>query len=264
MAKTEKTDNKPGRGRQREISDNPVGNRILEALDGRPRKWLAARSGLSESTVSDYIRGGIAKTDAAVAIAEALEADLTWLLTGKKSTPNQLAAPGDRIFRELVPPQPGVKPANSAARELALHRGASNDDDIVEIAELDLQYGLGGAFVDEDAIESEPRHFSRQWLRNLTDSPPAMLFWARGRGNSMSPTIEDGEIVLGDRSQTHPRDDDLIWACALGEIGMIKRLRVRADHVKILSDNPLVPEDIAHPDDNLRIVGRIITVLKNL
>lgn len=80
----------------------------------------------------------------------------------------------------------------------------------------------------------------------------------------MAPTIEDGEIILGDRSQTTPRDDDLIWACALGEIGMVKRLRVRPDHVKILSDNPLVPDDTAYGDDNLRIVGRIIAVVKNL
>lgn len=147
---------------------------------------------------------------------------------------------------------------------LARHPAASNDDDIVEIAEIDLQYGLGGAFVDENAVESEPRHFSREWLRKITDSPPSMLFWARGRGNSMAPTIEEGEIVLGDRSQTSPRDDDLIWACVLGEIGMIKRLRVRPDHVKILSDNPLVQEDVAYPDDDLRVVGRIVTVLKNI
>ncbi len=148
--------------------------------------------------------------------------------------------------------------------ELMSDRHKKDDDDLVEVAEINLRYGLGGAFVDEDSIESEPRHFSRQWLRSITDSPPALLFWARTQGNSMSPTIEDGEIVLGDRSQTRPDYDDLVWACALGEIGMIKRLRFRADRVKILSDNPVVPDDIAHPDDDLRIVGRIVAVVKKL
>lgn len=81
--KTENSDNPKKRGRQRDLSDNAVGNRILEALGGRSRKWLADKSGISESTVSDYIIKGIAKSDAAVAFANALDVSIDWLLTGR-------------------------------------------------------------------------------------------------------------------------------------------------------------------------------------
>lgn len=251
MIDSSKADRIPLERRQATFADG-FAKRLWAGLAGRKLKWLAEETGISTSMLSDYGKGGkVPGADKAVAIADALKLDVEWLLTGRGgSIADQLAEPGDRMMRELVSPRLATMPVN--------------DDDVVEIDQIDLRYGLGGAFVDENAIESEPRSFSRAWLRSVTDSPPSSLFWATGRGNSMAPTIEDGEIVLGDRSQTTPRDDDLIWACVLGEIGMIKRLRVRADHVKILSDNPLVPDDVAHPDDNLRIVGRIVVVLKNL
>jgi phage repressor protein C with HTH and peptisase S24 domain len=60
----------------------------------------------------------------------------------------------------------------------------------------------------------------------------------------MAPTIEEGEPVLIDRRQQSPRDADLIWAFAWGDIGAIKRLRPMPDgSVKILSDNPAVPPE---------------------
>jgi len=88
--KAENSDNPKGRGRQRAISDNPVGNRILGALNGKTRKWLAEKSDLSESTISDSIAKGIAKADAATAIARALSVSIDWLLTGVDRPANHL------------------------------------------------------------------------------------------------------------------------------------------------------------------------------
>jgi hypothetical protein len=82
--KADFSDNKRVRGRQLDISDDPVGNRIIQALAGRPRKWLADASGLSPSTISDCIKSGISKTEPAVAIANALGCSVDWLLTGSK------------------------------------------------------------------------------------------------------------------------------------------------------------------------------------
>lgn len=62
-----------------------MGSRILSALAGRTRKWLANKSGVSESSISDYIANGIAKADAAVAIAQALDVSVDWLLIGHGS-----------------------------------------------------------------------------------------------------------------------------------------------------------------------------------
>lgn len=137
------------------------------------------------------------------------------------------------------------------------------DGDLVEVPEIDPRFGLGAVFMDE-AEAPEMRTFSRAWLRQLTTTPPEELYWARGRGNSMAPTIDDGEPVLIDRRQQSPRDADLIWAFAWGDIGAIKRLRPMPDgSVKILSDNPAVPPDSAHGSE-IHIFGRVVAVAKNL
>lgn len=243
MVESAKSDKSPLSGSQAGFADN-FPERVRAALDGRTAKWLSGQTGISTSTLSDYLKGKMPGADKAMLIAKALGVSVESLFGESDQVSAKPIADQQLGWRGLP-----VEPS----------------DDLVEIAEIDLRYGLGGTFVDShDAIESEQRQFSRAWLQRVTDSPPALLFWARGQGNSMSPTIEDGEIVLIDRSQTSPLMDDLIFACALGEIGMIKRLRPRTDHVKLLADNANVPDELAGPDDHLQIIGRVVAVVKKL
>jgi phage repressor protein C with HTH and peptisase S24 domain len=148
-------------------------------------------------------------------------------------------------------------------RRQAYRPSPRGQDDTVEVSEIDPRFGLGAAFMDETAVP-EKRQFSRAWLRQISTSPPHELYWARGRGDSMKPTINDGEIVLIDRSDRTPRDADLIWAFAWGDLGAIKRLRPLPDGtVKILSDNESVPPETA-VDGEIHIFGRVIAVVKKL
>lgn len=213
----------------------------MDALGGRSRKWLASETGLSESTISDYIRDGIAKTEAAIAIAGALDVSLQWLLTGEGA-----------LERPVV-----------ADRQFAYRAAEREGDELVEVAEIDPRFGAGGVIMDEHAAP-EMRTFSRTWLRQITSTPPEELYWARPKGDSMAPTIGDGEPVLIDRRQDTVLDADLVWAFAWGDIGAIKRLRPMPDGtVKILSDNPAVPPDVAH-EGEIHIFGRVICVVRNV
>jgi len=140
---------------------------------------------------------------------------------------------------------------------------SSRRDDLVEIAEIDPRFGLGAVVMDEPPAP-EMRSFSRAWLRQITPSEPEELYWARGKGNSMAPTIGAGELVLIDRSDRTLSDTDCIWAFAWGHVGAIKRLRPTPDGtVKILSDNPTVPPDEASWED-IQILGRVVAVVKRL
>lgn len=148
-------------------------------------------------------------------------------------------------------------------RRFASGAPAPVDRDLVEIAEIDLRYGMGATYLDSE-VEVETRSFSRAWLRNFTPSPPEELFWARGQGDSMGPTIADNDILLIDRRQNTVRTADLIWAFAFGQVGMIKRLRPLPDgSIRILSDNPAVPPETA-VDEELHIVGRVVAVVKRV
>ena len=132
------------------------------------------------------------------------------------------------------------------------------DLEMVGIQHADLDFGLGAVFTDGH-VEVEVLQFPRKWVETITYSPAELLTWARGRGDSMTPTIHDGDLVMIDRSQRHVREQDAIWAFSVGDVGSIKRLRVKGDKFIILSDNPAVPDD-EEPQDFVRIVGRVVFV----
>lgn len=135
--------------------------------------------------------------------------------------------------------------------------------DVVELREIDLQYGMGATYLDVP-VTTEMRTFSREWLRGITKSPPEVLFWASGDGDSMEPTIRAGETFLIDTSQRTPRMNDGIWALALGEIGMVKRLSFQGGgYIELHSDNQLV-RPMSVSEDELHIIGRVIAVVKRL
>lgn len=85
-------------------------------------------------------------------------------------------------------------------------------------------------------------------------------FFAREPGDSMYPTIGDGDVLLIDRSQNTPTIGDQIWAITQYGLGMIKRLRPTAEGYKILSDNPNVPPDTV-ADGSMHIIARVIAVV---
>lgn len=130
--------------------------------------------------------------------------------------------------------------------------------DLVSVSEIDLAYGLGGTYSDVP-IESQVLHFPRTWLESITITPPALLTFARGRGDSMQPTLQDGDIVLIDRSVRTIREQDAIWALTLGDIAMIKRVRVKGERVSLLSDNDRIPPDEVHHEE-VNVVGRVVFI----
>jgi phage repressor protein C with HTH and peptisase S24 domain len=130
--------------------------------------------------------------------------------------------------------------------------------DLVSVHEIDLAYGLGGTYSDVP-IETQVLHFPRTWLESITTTPPALLTFARGRGDSMQPTLQDGDIVLIDRSLRTIREQDAIWALTLGDIAMIKRVRVKGERVTILSDNDRVSSDEVHHEE-VNVVGRVVFI----
>lgn len=130
--------------------------------------------------------------------------------------------------------------------------------DMVTVNEIDFAYGLGGTFSDLP-IESQVLHFPRTWVESITPTPAALLTFARGRGDSMQPTLLDGDIVLIDRSIRTIREQDAIWALTLGDMAMIKRVRIKGERVSLLSDNDRVPPDEVHHEE-VNVVGRVVFI----
>jgi SOS-response transcriptional repressor LexA len=141
-----------------------------------------------------------------------------------------------------------------------------HDADMVLVHQIDLSFGLGSAVMDTEIFEdqAEKLEFPRAWLRMITPSAPSQLCWARGKGDSMYPTIGDRDVILIDRSQRTLLDTDLIWAANYGDVAIVKRLRPMPDGgVKIMSDNESVRSETAY-DGELNIFGRVIAVVRRL
>lgn len=128
------------------------------------------------------------------------------------------------------------------------------------VQELELGYSMGGGSVFESYEQRGIVPFQRDWLRSMMRGTVEDLFVARGEGDSMQPTLLDGDIVLIDTSQKDVRQQDRIWALAYGDLGMIKRVRrLPGGTYSIMSDNPAVaPFNAA--DDEMYVIGRVIWI----
>jgi phage repressor protein C with HTH and peptisase S24 domain len=204
-------------------------NRLLEAMEKRgfSQSDLARAIGVTQGTINQLISGRTAKTRYAGEIARALQVSVDWLNGHDAPSGLQVKMP---------------------------------DVDFVQLTELDIGYGMGGGTFIEEYGDHTPRVFDPSWIRDVTRSPPEMLFLARGLGDSMSPTLLDNDIVIVDRGQRTLTQQDRIWAVTYGELGMIKRVRRRPDGtILLMSDNTTVPPIEASAGE-VNIVGRIVWV----
>jgi len=218
------------------------GDRLAERLGacGISQAELARRIGVKQPSIAALISGKSQRTRHLHRIAREL-----------RTSPEYLTAEVD---------DPG-----SDAPALADHRrgfrGAASmppeDLGLVAIREADLTLGGGGAYLDSAVMETQ-RYFPRDWLREFTDAPPHMLVFARLRGDSMKPTLVNGAIVIIDLRRRRIDEQDEVWAIAVADIGMVKRIWANADgSYKIKSDNPNVSPEIA-VDDEMFVIGRVV------
>lgn len=220
--------------------------RQLREAHGWSQAELGRRSGVGQSTINRLESGETPNPRSVYVLAEALQTTAEYLM-GRTDDSSVIGFRGSvQDFEELA----------------ALW--AKPDADRVEIASVDLAYGMGGTFLDVGETEVERVPFSRSWLRtNVTDSPPEVLGVAQGIGDSMEPVLFDRDLVFFDRSaRLDEHVSDKMWVFAYGQVGMIKRLRPLPDGtVKIMSANRTYPDEIAG-DGELHIIGRVVASLR--
>lgn len=217
-----------------------IGDRIKERLAALrlSQSELARRVGLSQGTIAQLVSGRNRSSAHLHTIARALE-----------TTPAYLAGETDDPSEGYVP----VPSTEAVAEDLGL----------VAVRELDLTLGMGSTYLDVPVTETI-RHFPREWLRLYTKAAPEHLVFAIGAGDSMEPTLRDSDMLLIDCSQQTLNMSDKIWAVTWADCGAVKRLRpVPGGGVAVLSDNPNVPDAVAH-DGELHILGRVVAVIRKM
>ncbi|PNU06459.1 hypothetical protein A8V01_02635 [Novosphingobium guangzhouense] len=154
--------------------------------------------------------------------------------------------------------------SGDVARHTSRDVRALDEDEIVEIKELDLAFGMGGGSYLDLPVKEKGRKIARDWLRLYTNSPASRIFLARGIGDSMSPTIQNDDVVIIDTAQTLVGMGDQIWAISYGNFGLIKRLRpLPSGGIKIMSDNPHVESEVAY-DGELHPIGKVVAIIRKM
>ncbi|MEO6580547.1 MAG: S24 family peptidase [Sphingomicrobium sp.] len=102
--------------------------------------------------------------------------------------------------------------------------------------------------------------FDRRWLKALTGASADHLSMIRVEGDSMAPTLNDGDDILIDRHVAGEPLRDGIYVLRIDESLLVKRLAVHpmGRHVTVQSDNPAYPDwpDCAISD--VACIGRVI------
>ena len=102
--------------------------------------------------------------------------------------------------------------------------------------------------------------FDPHWLRHLTAAPAESLSMIKVQGDSMAPTLNDGDDILLDTSQCGQPLRDGIYVLRVEDSLLVKRLAVHpmGKAVTVQSDNPAYPD---WPDctlDTIHCIGRVI------
>ena len=132
------------------------------------------------------------------------------------------------------------------------------------IPQLEIGYSMGGGSVFEEFHQKAMIPFPRDWLAPMIRGRFEELFVARGDGDSMVPTLLDGDLVIVDTAQKRIEQQDRLWCLSYGDLGMIKRVRILPDGgAQINSDNPAVTPFVAH-DDEMHVIGRVIWIARRV
>jgi phage repressor protein C with HTH and peptisase S24 domain len=128
-----------------------------------------------------------------------------------------------------------------------------------------------GAAAGAGAINSEERarsHFAfdPKWLRTLGTGNAEQLSIIRVQGDSMTPTLADGDEILVDASDRSERLRDGIYVLRVDDALIVKRLALNpvSRKVSIRSDNEAYP---GWPDCDLRaidLVGRVVWAARRI
>ncbi|QQD22307.1 helix-turn-helix domain-containing protein [Oceanospirillaceae bacterium ASx5O] len=228
---------------------------------------LASKVGVSDTAVSKWESGfsqpkGRYLND----LASALRVSVSWLLTGDnekhplgldpEGVGMKAAALSQMMTGEPRPPY-GKTPEQPAIVVPAF----SDEYALIPVYDVKAAAGNGAAVQTEDVVDTLV--FKREWIHQTLHANPNDLYLIAVQGESMTPTLHPGDMILVDRRTESTIGADGIYVLRMGDSLLVKRVqRLPGRTLRISSDNPAyqsfeLPLDSAN-DDDLAIIGRVV------
>lgn len=194
---------------------------------------LAARVGVSLTTIQQYENGQMPRGEYAVRLSEALRCSLDWLLAGKGDADGGIL---DTSEARLV---------------------------MVPMVEARLSAGTGSFETGGDIL----RHYAFRWDFLHRKGNPARMVLLRVSGDSMQPRILHNDVVLIDQSQSEPVPGR-IYAVGVEDMVYLKIVNAMPGRLILSSVNPdYAPIEAGTGEqlaDLVRIIGRAVWVGREL
>jgi phage repressor protein C with HTH and peptisase S24 domain len=224
--------------------------KVMQEKGLNPNSW-AVKAGVSEGSLRNFLKGLTESLNIRTyqKLAEAAGCSLDFLI-------------GNLSVGEAAELLPALRDDVSVVARRS-HEIASIDGvEYVRIGQYDTSLSAGPGSLNEPNPEPIGWYLiERQWLDALTSANPAHLFVARVDDDSMAPTLQPGDWVLGDRTQQDLGREGIYALLVRGKT-WVKRLSpdLGGGSIQVISDNGRYPVQVM-PEDEVIVLGRILSVV---
>jgi phage repressor protein C with HTH and peptisase S24 domain len=218
------------------VENNGFRSRLTQLLQQLGSVAEAARAvGVSDNAIYKWLSGrGQPSVTNLVALARAGRVSVEWLATGHET----------------------VRAKHPSGR-------STQPDEYVFVP----RYNVRSSATRGDRIQSQQivdyLAFKADWVRSRLNTDPRNLLLIEAAGDSMSPTLEDSDLLLVDLREPRFKHDGVYVLRRNGDL-VVKRLQRRPDgKVVIRSDNPAYEPQVVTAE-SVRVIGRAIWAARRL
>ncbi|BEH08844.1 XRE family transcriptional regulator [Geobacter sulfurreducens subsp. ethanolicus] len=136
----------------------------------------------------------------------------------------------------------------------------SEADGYTKVPRFEVKASAGGGAIIHSEQIVDHLYFKTEWVKNVLGIPRDFLALISVQGDSMEPTLSNGDLILVDTRASRV-EDGAIYVVQYDDALLVKRLQKKYDgSVVIRSDNTLYEPEILHGEEaiNLKIVGRVV------
>jgi phage repressor protein C with HTH and peptisase S24 domain len=193
---------------------------------------LARAVGVSDNAIYKWVSGrGQPSMMSLVNLSKAAGVSVEWVATGR-GTPTKAKGESHASAATME----GGSPPPRHSPRMTNGRGTNHNSQIVDYV-----------------------NFQPEWLQRALNVDLRNLALVEVMGDSMSPTIDDGDLVLVDLREARFRSDG-VYVMRIGSDLAVKRLQRQPDGtVLVRSDNPAYESSTVRPDEVL-LLGRVVWI----
>ena len=229
--------------------------KVIRKNRGETQDTFGALLGVTKSTVSAYEKGDVFPPfNILNTIVELGEKSFEWLFTGE----GDVTSPSGRGNEGLAALEDKIPVINEEVVQYDNPPAPLND--FVRVPRYEVSASAGGGAVVESEQVVDYLMFGIDWVKNTLGANPNKLALISVLGDSMSPSYNDGDLILVDTSSNRPKTD-AVYVIQHDSCLWVKRLHFHFDgSVAVISDNPRYPEQTITGEalERLRIVGRVM------